>query len=143
MNRKVFPLELYRRVLKRAKLDEDFYHAIISEYIELLDEHYELHNLEESVTDWESENPSYIDSLLTTGNYNGWFNLYTHHFYCTVYALFLQSTSLKKMTTSIPTYDLPQSPILIVGFFGILFTLVLLYFVNRAYFNSPLNQDRK
>ena len=40
MNRKVFPLELYRRVLKRAKLDEDFYHAIISEYIELLDEHY-------------------------------------------------------------------------------------------------------
>jgi len=54
--------------LKRAKLDEDFYHAIISEYIELLDEHYELHNLEESVTDWESENPSYFDSLLTTGN---------------------------------------------------------------------------
>ena len=68
MNRKVFPVELYRRVLKRAKSDEDFYHAIISEYIELLDEHYELHNLEESVTDWESENPSYIDSLLTTGN---------------------------------------------------------------------------
>ena len=68
MNRKVFPLELYRRVLKRCQIDEDFYHAIISEYIELLDEHYELHNLEESVTDWESENPSYIDSLLTTGN---------------------------------------------------------------------------
>ena len=68
MNRKVFPLELYRRVLNRAKLDEDFYHAIISEYIELLDEHYEIDNLEESVTDWESENPSYFDSLLTTGN---------------------------------------------------------------------------
>ena len=68
MNRKVFPLELYRRVLKWAKLDEDFYHAIISEYIELLDEHYELHNLEESVTDWEDENPSYIDSLITTGD---------------------------------------------------------------------------
>ena len=68
MNRKVFPVELYRRVWKRAKLDEDFYHAIISEYIELLDEHYELHNLEESVTDWEDENPSYIDSLMTTGN---------------------------------------------------------------------------
>ena len=61
MNRKVFPLELYRRVLKRAKLDEDFYHAIISEYIELLDEHYELHNLEESVTDWEGVN---MDKLL-------------------------------------------------------------------------------
>ena len=68
MNRKVFPVELYRRVLKRAKLDQDFYHAIISEYIELLDEHYGIENLEESVTDWESENPSYIDSLITTGN---------------------------------------------------------------------------
>ena len=68
MNRKVFPVELYRRVLIRAKLDEDFYHAIISEYIELLDEHHEIDNLEESVTDWESENPSYFDSLLTTGN---------------------------------------------------------------------------
>ena len=68
MNRKVFNVELYRRVLKRAKLDEDFFHAIISEYIELLDEHYELHNLEESVTDWEYENTSYVDSLLTTGD---------------------------------------------------------------------------
>ena len=68
MNRKVFPVELYSIVLKRAKLDEDFYHAIISEYIELLDEHYELHNLEESVTDWEYENTSYVDSLLTTGD---------------------------------------------------------------------------
>ena len=45
--------------------------------------------------------------------------------------------------TPVPTYDLPQSPILIVGFFGILFTLVLLYFVNRAYFESPLNRDKK
>ena len=38
--------------------------------------------------------------------------------------------------TNVPVYDLPQSPILIVGFGGILFTLVLLYFVNRAYFES-------
>ena len=67
MNRKVFPLELYRRVLKRAKLDEDFYHAIISEYIELLNDK-EQNNLNESVTDWEDENPSYIDSLMTTGD---------------------------------------------------------------------------
>ena len=44
---------------------------------------------------------------------------------------------------NVPTYDLPQSPILIIGFFGILFTFVLLYFVNRAYFESPLNRDRK
>ena len=68
MNRKVFPLELYRRVLKRCQIDEDFYHAIISEYIEILNEHYGIDNLEESVTDWESENPSYFDSLLTTGD---------------------------------------------------------------------------
>ena len=67
MNRKVFPVELYRRVLKRAKLDEDFYRAIISEYIELLNDK-EQNNLEESVTDWEYENTSYVDSLLTTGN---------------------------------------------------------------------------
>ena len=68
MNRKQFPLELYRRVLKRAKFDEDFYHEIISEYIELLDEHHGIDNLEESVSDWEDENPSYIDSLMTTGD---------------------------------------------------------------------------
>ena len=67
MNRKVFPLELYRRVLKRCQIDEDFYHAIISEYIELLN-HKEQNNLEESVTDWEYENTSYVDSLLTTGD---------------------------------------------------------------------------
>jgi len=32
---------------------------------------------------------------------------------------------------------------LFVGFLGILFTLVLLYFVNRDYFASPLNRDRR
>ena len=42
-----------------------------------------------------------------------------------------------------PYYDIPQSPILIVGFLGILFTLVLLYVVNRDYFASPLNRDRR
>ena len=44
---------------------------------------------------------------------------------------------------TVPVYDIPESPILIVGFFGILFTLVLLYFVNRDYFASPLNRDRR
>ena len=67
MNREVFNVELYRRVLKRAKTDEDFFNEIIGEYIELLNDK-EQNNLEESVTDWESENPSYIDSLLTTGD---------------------------------------------------------------------------
>ena len=67
MNRKVFPVELYRRTIKRAKLDEDFFNEIIGEYIELLNDT-EQNNLNESVTDWEDENPSYIDSLITTGN---------------------------------------------------------------------------
>ena len=67
MNSKVFPVELYRRVLKRAKSDEDFLNEIIGEYIELLNDK-EQNNLNESVTDWEEENHSYIDSLLTTGN---------------------------------------------------------------------------
>ena len=43
----------------------------------------------------------------------------------------------------VPYYDFPESPILIVGFLGILFTLVLLYVVNRDYFASPLNRDRR
>ena len=43
----------------------------------------------------------------------------------------------------VPFYDFPESPILIVGFFGILFTLVLLYVVNRDYFASTLNRDRR
>ena len=67
MNTKVFPVELYRRTIKRAKLDEDFFNEIIGEYIELLNDT-EQNNLNESVTDWEDENPSYIDSLMTTGD---------------------------------------------------------------------------
>ena len=67
MNTKVFPVELYRRTIKRAKLDEDFFNEIIGEYIELLNDK-EQNNLNESVTDWEDENPSYIDSLITTGD---------------------------------------------------------------------------
>ena len=67
MNREVFNVELYRRVLKRAKKDEDFFNEIIGEYIELLN-YKEQNNLDESVTDWEYENTSYVDSLLTTGD---------------------------------------------------------------------------
>ena len=44
---------------------------------------------------------------------------------------------------TVPVYEIPDSPLLIVGFFGIMFTLVVLYFVNRDYFGSPLNEDRK
>ena len=42
----------------------------------------------------------------------------------------------------IPTYDLPQSPILIIGYFGILVALVTFYIANRDYFSSPLNIDK-
>ena len=52
-------------------------------------------------------------------------------------------TIILKLVMTVPVYDIPESPILIVGFLGIMFTLVLLYFVNRDYFASPLNKDRK
>ena len=43
---------------------------------------------------------------------------------------------------AVPFYDFPQSPILIIGFFGILTALIVLYVANRDYFNSPLNRDK-
>ena len=46
-------------------------------------------------------------------------------------------------TTEIPFYDFPKSPILLLGFAGILLALVTLYIVNRDYFGSPLNQDKR
>ena len=44
---------------------------------------------------------------------------------------------------SIPTYDFPSSPILLIGFAGIVTALAVLYVANRKYFNSPLNEDKK
>ena len=44
---------------------------------------------------------------------------------------------------TVPVYEIPDSPLLIVGFFGILFTLIALYVINRDYFGSPLNEDRR
>ena len=43
----------------------------------------------------------------------------------------------------VPVYDIPQSPLLIAGFFGILLTLVVLYVVYRDYFGSPLNENKR
>ena len=43
---------------------------------------------------------------------------------CNAKETYLSETT-KRIMTSVPTYDLPQDSILIVGFFGILFTLVL------------------
>ena len=45
--------------------------------------------------------------------------------------------------TNVPYYDFPHSPILIIGFFGILTALVVLFVANRSYFSSPLNEDKK
>jgi len=44
---------------------------------------------------------------------------------------------------NVPVYDFPNSPILILGFFGILFALVTLFITYNKYFNSPLNRDKK
>jgi len=42
---------------------------------------------------------------------------------------------------NVPFYDFPSSPILLIGFFGILTALAVLYVANRKYFNSPFNED--
>ena len=44
---------------------------------------------------------------------------------------------------NIPVYDFPDSPILIIGFFGILIAILTLYVTYSKYFNSPLNRDKK
>ena len=44
---------------------------------------------------------------------------------------------------NIPTYDFPQSPILIIGFLGIFTALAVLYVANRDYFGSPYNEDKR
>ena len=44
---------------------------------------------------------------------------------------------------NIPVYDFPNSPILILGFFGILVALATLSISYNKYFNSPLNKDKK
>ena len=44
---------------------------------------------------------------------------------------------------NVPVYDFPNSPILILGFFGILVALATLFIAYSKYFNSPLNRDKK
>ena len=44
---------------------------------------------------------------------------------------------------NIPVYDFPNSPILLLGFSGILVALVTLFITYIKYFNSPLNRDKK
>ena len=47
------------------------------------------------------------------------------------------------MTMNVPVYDFPNSPILILGFFGILVAIATLFITYSKYFNSPLNRDKK
>tara|TARA_B100000963_G_scaffold237712_1_gene207846 strand:+ start:94 stop:285 length:192 start_codon:yes stop_codon:yes gene_type:complete len=44
---------------------------------------------------------------------------------------------------NVPVYDFPNSPILILGFFGILVAILTLFITYSKYFNSPLNRDKK
>ena len=44
---------------------------------------------------------------------------------------------------NVPVYDFPNSPILLLGFFGILVALATLFIAYIKYFNSPLNRDKK
>ena len=44
---------------------------------------------------------------------------------------------------SIPFYDFPKSPILIVGALGILVALLVYFFAYQKYFNSPLNIEKR
>ena len=42
---------------------------------------------------------------------------------------------------SIPFYDFPSSPILIIGAFGIAVAVAVFFVSYRKYFNSPLNKE--
>ena len=42
---------------------------------------------------------------------------------------------------SIPFYDFPSSPILIVGALGITVAIVVFFVAYQKYFNSPLNRE--
>ena len=44
---------------------------------------------------------------------------------------------------NVPVYDFPNSPILLLGFLGILVALTTLFVTYNKYFNSPLNRDKK
>ena len=44
---------------------------------------------------------------------------------------------------SIPFYDFPSSPILIVGALGIAVAITVFFVAYQKYFNSPLNKELK
>ena len=42
---------------------------------------------------------------------------------------------------SVPFYDFPSSPILIIGAIGILLALAVFFLAYQKYFNSPFNKE--
>ena len=42
---------------------------------------------------------------------------------------------------SIPFYDFPSSPLLIIGAIGIIVALAVFFLAYQKYFNSPLNKE--
>jgi beta-lactamase regulating signal transducer with metallopeptidase domain len=42
---------------------------------------------------------------------------------------------------SVPFYDFPSSPILIIGAIGIVVALAVFFLAYQKYFNSPLNRE--
>ena len=44
-------------------------------------------------------------------------------------------------TLSIPFYDFPSSPILIIGALGIALAIAVFFVTYQKYFNSPLNKE--
>ena len=42
---------------------------------------------------------------------------------------------------SVPFYDFPSSPILIIGAIGIVVALVVFFLAYQKYFNSPFNKE--
>ena len=45
--------------------------------------------------------------------------------------------------SSIPFYDFPSSPILIIGAIGIAVAIVVFFVAYQKYFNSPINKERQ
>ena len=44
---------------------------------------------------------------------------------------------------SVPFYDFPSSPILIIGAIGIVVALAVFFLAYQKYFNSPFNKELK
>ena len=47
----------------------------------------------------------------------------------------------KMLLLSVPFYDFPSSPLLIIGALGILVALTVFFLAYRKYFNSPFNKE--